>query len=84
MTRSTSKNLVEAARYLRAAADKHNIHSMFNYTLCLYHDLGFPQDQSEAARLFRAVADRQYLFGEVNLGFRLHEHPVLTVIISAQ
>jgi TPR repeat protein len=50
------KEQAAAARYLKAAADRDDIQSIFNYTLCLFNGNGISSDPPEVVRLFKNVA----------------------------
>lgn len=64
-----SRELVEAMRLCRAAAEQGDAVAQYRLGVGYYAGLGVPQDHDEAVRWFRAAAEQGVAEAQYNLGF---------------
>jgi predicted aspartyl protease len=65
-----SRNLFEAARYYKLAADQNHPEAQFRLASLNCNGLGMPKNPSECIRLYRLAADAGVTQAQVNLGAR--------------
>ena len=65
-----SRNLFEAARYYRLAADQNHPEAQFRLASLNCNGLGMPKNLGECIRLYRLAADAGVTQAQVNLGAR--------------
>ena len=64
-----AKDPVEAAKWVRKAAEQNLANAQYSLGLCYYKGEGVTKDQAEAVKWYRKAAEQNYAKAQHNLGF---------------
>jgi TPR repeat protein len=65
---SVSKDLEEAVKWFRKAAEQGDMEAQYNLGLCYEQSEGVANDLKEAVKWYRQSAEQGYALGQFNLG----------------